>query len=149
MADVKPKSGKKKKLLVQVKLQVPAGKANPAPPIGPALGQHGVNIMEFCKQFNDKTKDKGDTIIPVVIDIYEDRSFTFIMKTPPVAELLKKSANIIKGSSEPNKTKVGKVTRQQIEEIAKIKMPDLNTTKLESAIKMVEGTAKNMGITIE
>lgn len=149
MADAKTKTGKKKKLLVQVKLQVPAGKANPAPPIGPALGQHGVNIMEFCKQFNDKTKDKGDTIIPVVIDIYEDRSFTFIMKTPPVAELLKKSANIIKGSSEPNKIKVGKVTRKQIEEIAKIKMPDLNTTKLESAIKMVEGTAKNMGITIE
>ncbi len=149
MADAKPKSGKKKKLLVQVKLQVAAGKANPAPPIGPALGQHGVNIMEFCKQFNDKTKDKGDTIIPVVIDIYEDRSFTFIMKTPPVAELLKKSANIIKGSNEPNKTKVGKVTRKQIEEIAKLKMPDLNTTKFESAIKMVEGTAKNMGIIIE
>ncbi|MCM8832464.1 MAG: 50S ribosomal protein L11 [Candidatus Omnitrophica bacterium] len=149
MAGAPTKSGKKKKLLVQVKLQVPAGKANPAPPIGPALGQHGVNIMEFCKQFNDKTKDKGDTIIPVVIDIYEDRSFTFIMKTPPVAELLKKSANIIKGSNEPNKTKVGKVTRKQIEEIAKIKMPDLNTTKLESAIKMVEGTARNMGIIIE
>jgi large subunit ribosomal protein L11 len=142
-------TGKKKKVLTQVKLQVPAGKANPAPPIGPALGQHGVNIMEFCKQFNDKTKDKGDTIIPVVIDIYEDRTFSFIMKTPPVAELLKKSANIIKGSGEPNKNKVGKVTKEQVREIAKLKMPDLNTTKLESAIKMVEGTAKNMGIIIE
>jgi len=146
--DTKP-TGKKKKVLTQVKLQVPAGKANPAPPIGPALGQHGVNIMEFCKQFNDKTKDKGDTIIPVVIDIYEDRTFSFIMKTPPVAELLKKSANIIKGSGEPNKNKVGKVTKEQVREIAKLKMPDLNTTKLESAIKMVEGTAKNMGIIIE
>lgn len=146
--DTKP-TGKKKKILAQVKLQVPAGKANPAPPIGPALGQHGVNIMEFCKQFNDKTKDKGDTIIPVVIDIYEDRTFSFIMKTPPVAELLKKSANIIKGSGEPNRTKVGKVTKEQVREIAKLKMPDLNTTKLESAIKMVEGTAKNMGIIIE
>jgi len=146
--DTKP-TGKKKKVLTQVKLQVPAGKANPAPPIGPALGQHGVNIMEFCKQFNDKTKDKGDMIIPVVIDIYEDRTFSFIMKTPPVAELLKKSANIIKGSGEPNKNKVGKVTKEQVREIAKLKMPDLNTTKLESAIKMVEGTAKNMGIIIE
>lgn len=138
-----------KKILTQIKLQIPAGKANPAPPIGPALGQHGINIMNFCNQFNERTKDKGDTIFPVVIDVYEDRTFTFIIKTPPVAVLIKKAANLIKGSNEPNKNKVGKITRAQVEEIAKLKMPDLNTTKIESAIKMVEGTARNMGIIVE
>ena len=138
-----------KKLITQIKLQIPAGKANPAPPVGPALGQHGVNIMDFCKKYNDKTKDKGDTILPVVIDVFEDRSFTFITKTPPVPVLLKKAANIIKGSGEPNKTKVAKVTKAQIEEIAKTKLPDLNTTNLESAMRLVAGTARSMGITVE
>ena len=138
-----------KKLMTQIKLQIPAGKANPAPPVGPALGQHGVNIMDFCKQYNDKTKDKGDVILPVVIDVFEDRSFTFITKTPPVPVLLKKAANIIKGSGEPNKNKVAKVTKAQVEEIAKTKMPDLNTTNLESAMRLVEGTARSMGITVE
>jgi large subunit ribosomal protein L11 len=140
---------KVKKLITQIKLQITAGKANPAPPVGPALVQHGVNIMEFCKQFNEKTKDKGDLILPAVIDLFEDRTFTFIIKTPPAAVLLKKAANIIKGSGEPNKTKVGKVTKAQVLEIAKLKMPDLNTTKIDSAVKMIEGTARNMGITIE
>lgn len=138
-----------KKLVTQIKLQIPAGKANPAPPVGPALGQHGVNIMEFCKQYNARTADKGDTILPVVIDVFEDRTFTFITKTPPVAVLLKKSANIIKGSGEPQKTKVAKITKKQVEEIAKLKMPDLNCTKIESAVKMVEGTARQMGIIVE
>jgi len=138
-----------KKIMTQIKLQIPAGKANPAPPVGPALGQHGVNIMDFCKKYNDRTKDKGDIILPVVIDVYEDRTFTFITKTPPVPVLLKKSANIIKGSGEPNKNKVAKVTKKQVEEIAKTKMPDLNTTSLESAMRMVEGTARSMGITVE
>lgn len=138
-----------KKLVTQIKLQIAAGKANPAPPVGPALGQHGVNIMEFCKQYNARTSDKGDTILPVVINVYEDRSFTFITKTPPVAVLLKKSANIIKGSGEPQKNKVAKITKKQVEEIAKLKMPDLNCTKLESAMKMVEGTARQMGIIVE
>jgi large subunit ribosomal protein L11 len=138
-----------KKLVTQIKLQIPAGKANPAPPVGPALGQHGVNIMEFCKQYNARTADKGDTILPVVIDVFEDRTFTFITKTPPVAVLLKKSANIIKGSGEPQKNKVAKITKKQVEEIAKLKMPDLNCTKLESAVKMVEGTARQMGIIVE
>lgn len=138
-----------KKLMTQIKLQIPAGKANPAPPVGPALGQHGVNIMEFCKQYNARTNDKGDTILPVVINVYEDRSFTFITKTPPVPVLLKKAANIIKGSGEPQKNKVAKITRKQVEEIAKLKMPDLNCTKLDSAMRMVEGTARQMGITVE
>jgi len=138
-----------KKLMTQIKLQIQAGKANPAPPVGPALGQHGVNIMEFCKQFNDRTKDRGDLILPAVIDVFEDRSFTFIIKTPPASVLLKKAANIIKGSGEPNKVKVAKVTKAQVIEIAKLKMPDLNTTKIESAVKMIEGTARNMGITVE
>ena len=140
---------KSKKLLTQIKLQIPAGKANPAPPVGPALGQHGVNIMDFCKQFNDRTKDKGDTILPVVIDVYEDRSFSFITKTPPVAILIKKAVNIIKGSGEPNKNKVAKITKAQVKEIAKTKMADLNTTTLESAERMVEGTARSMGVTVE
>ena len=139
-----------KKVTAQIKLQVPAGKANPAPPIGPALGQHGVNIMEFCKAFNARTANMDpDMKIPVVITVYSDRSFTFETKTPPVADLLKKAAGIQKGSSKPNREKVGKITRAQREEIARLKLPDLNTTSLESAIRTVEGTAKNMGLIIE
>ncbi|MFP4465772.1 MAG: 50S ribosomal protein L11 [Candidatus Goldiibacteriota bacterium] len=138
-----------KKLMTQIKLQIDAGKANPAPPVGPALGQHGVNIMDFCKQFNDRTKDRAGYILPVVIDVYEDRSFSFIIKTPPVPVLLKKAANIIKGSGEPNKNKVAKVNKAQVEEIAKTKMPDLNASKTESAMRMVEGTARSMGIIVE
>ncbi|MCD6408503.1 50S ribosomal protein L11 [bacterium] len=130
-----------------VKLQIPAGQATPAPPVGPALGQHGVNIMEFCKAFNDATKGKEGTI-PVVLTIYEDRSFDFIIKTPPTSELIKKAANIVKGSSVPNREKVGKITRKQLEEIAKIKMPDLNTDDLEKAMKIVEGSARSMGVEI-
>lgn len=141
--------GKGKKLMTQIKLQIAAGKATPAPPVGPALGQQGVNIMDFCKQFNDRTKAAGDTILPVVIDVFEDRSFSFIVKTPPVPILIKKAANIIKGSGEPNKNKVGKITMAQVREIAKIKMPDLNTTKIESAERMVAGTARSMGIIVE
>ncbi len=137
-----------KKVLAQVKLQCPAGQANPAPPVGPALGQHGVNIMEFCKQFNAKTQKQAGLIIPVIITIYADRSFTFILKTPPAAVLLKKAAKIEKGSGIPHKIKVGKVTRAQIEEIAKIKLPDLNCSDLEAAMKTVEGTARNMGIEV-
>jgi len=139
----------KKPLKAQIKLQIPAGKANPAPPVGPALGQHGVNIMDFCKSFNEKTKGKGDIIIPVLITIYKDRSFTFVLKTPPAASLLKKAANIEKGSGKPNKKKVGKVKKKDIEEIAKIKLPDLNAYGIEKAIKIIEGTAKNMGLEIE
>jgi large subunit ribosomal protein L11 len=137
-----------KKVVAQVKLQVPAGQANPSPPVGPALGQHGVNIMEFCKTFNAKTQGQEGLIIPVVITIYADRTFTFIMKTPPAAVLLKRAAGIAKGSGEPNKTKVGQVTKAQVQEIAKTKLPDLNTTSLESAIRSVEGTARSMGIKI-
>lgn len=138
-----------KKILTKVKLQIPAGKANPAPPIGPALGQHGVNIMEFCKAYNAKTSDKGDTIIPVEISIYEDRSFTFILKTPPAATLIKKAAQIEKGSKEPNKTKVGSITKAQVEEIAKIKLPDLNANDIAAASKIIEGTARNMGVEVK
>jgi len=138
-----------KKLLAIVKLQIPGGKANPSPPVGPALGQHGVNIMEFCKSFNAKTQKAGGVITPVVITIYSDRSFTFITKTPPVAVLLKQHAKIIKGSGEPNKTKVGTVSKKQVEEIAKTKMPDLNTVDLASAMKMVEGTARSMGLEVK
>jgi large subunit ribosomal protein L11 len=138
-----------KKVIANIKLQVPAGQANPSPPIGPALGQHGVNIMEFCKSFNAKTQGQEGMIIPVVITVFADRSFTYITKTPPAAVLLKKAAKIAKGSSEPNREKVGKVTRQQLEEIAKLKMPDLNSTGLEAAIRTIEGTARSMGITIE
>lgn len=139
-----------KKVIAQIKLQVPAGKANPAPPIGPALGQHGVNIMEFCKAFNARTANMDpDMKIPVVITVYADRSFTFETKTPPVADLLKKATGIQKGSGKPNREKVGKITRAQLEEIARLKLPDLNTTNLESAIRTVEGTAKNMGLVIE
>ena len=137
-----------KELNAMVKLQIPAGKANPAPPVGPALGQHGVHIMEFCKQFNAATQKQDGLIIPVVISIYKDRSFTFITKTPPASVLLLKAAGLAKGSAVPNKTKVGKVTAKQVEEIAKTKMPDLNAQKLDSAIRMVEGTARSMGIEI-
>jgi large subunit ribosomal protein L11 len=137
-----------KEISAKIKLQVPAGKANPAPPVGPALGQHGVNIMEFCKAFNAKTQKMGETIVPVIITVYTDRSFTFITKTPPAAELLKKAAGIIKGSGVPNKDKVGKVTRSQIKEIAQTKMPDLNAASVESAMRMIEGSAKSMGLEI-
>ena len=139
-----------KKISGYIKLQVPAGKANPAPPIGPALGQHGVNIMEFCKAFNAKTAQAyPDMKIPVVITVYADRSFTFETKTPPAADLLKKAAALEKGSGSPKKEKVGKITRAKIEEIAKTKMPDLNTTNLESAMRTIEGTARQMGLTVE
>ncbi len=139
-----------KKITGYIKLQVPAGKANPAPPIGPALGQHGVNIMEFCKAFNAKTAQADpDMKIPVVITVYADRSFTFETKTPPAADLLKKAAGISKGSGKPNKEKVGTISRAKIEEIARLKMPDLNTTTIESAIKTIEGTALNMGLMVE
>jgi large subunit ribosomal protein L11 len=138
-----------KELNAMVKLQIPAGKANPAPPVGPALGQHGVNIMEFCKQFNAATQKQDGLIIPVVISIYKDRSFTFITKTPPASVLLLKAAGLAKGAAVPNKTKVGKVTMKQVEEIAKTKMPDLNAQKLDSAVRMVEGTARSMGIEIQ
>ncbi len=137
-----------KEITAKIKLQVPAGKANPAPPVGPALGQHGVNIMEFCKAFNAKTQKMGETIVPVIITVYSDRSFTFITKTPPAAELLKKAAGIIKGSGVPNKDKVGKVTRAQIKEIAQTKLPDLNAATIESAMRMIEGSAKSMGLEI-
>ncbi len=137
-----------KEITAKIKLQVPAGKANPAPPVGPALGQHGVNIMEFCKAFNARTQKMGDMIVPVIITVYSDRSFTFITKTPPAAELLKKAAGIIKGSGTPNKEKVGKVTRAQIKEIAQTKLPDLNATTVESAMRMIEGSAKSMGLEI-
>ncbi|MCX8064642.1 MAG: 50S ribosomal protein L11 [Candidatus Hydrogenedentes bacterium] len=138
-----------KRIKAVVKLQVPAGQATPAPPVGPALGQHGVNIMDFVRQFNDRTKDQQGMVIPVVITIYEDRSFVFITKSPPASVLLKKAAQLAKGSGEPNRNKVGKVTEAQIEEIAKIKLPDLNTTSLESAKSMIRGTARSMGILVE
>ncbi len=137
-----------KEITAKIKLQVPAGKANPAPPVGPALGQHGVNIMEFCKAFNAKTQKMGETVVPVIITVYSDRSFTFITKTPPAAELLKKAAGIIKGSGVPNKDKVGKVTKAQIKEIAQTKLPDLNAATVESAMRMIEGSAKSMGLEI-
>ena len=137
-----------KEITAKIKLQVPAGKANPAPPVGPALGQHGVNIMEFCKAFNAKTQKMGETIVPVIITVYSDRSFTFITKTPPAAELLKKAAGIIKGSGTPNKEKIGKVTRAQIKEIATTKMPYLNAASVESAMRMIEGSAKSMGLEV-
>lgn len=138
-----------KKVKTQIKLQITAGAANPAPPIGPALGQHGVNIQDFCTKYNNKTKDKKGDILPVVITVYEDRTFTFIVKTPPAAELLKKAAKIKKGSGKPLTDKVGKVTKKQIEEIAKIKMPDLNAKDLTGAMHIIEGTARQMGIEIK
>lgn len=137
-----------KKVVAKIKLQIQAGKANPSPPIGPALGQHGVNIMDFCKQYNAKTQDQAGMIVPAEISVYEDRSFTFVLKTPPAAVLLKKAANVASGSAVPNKTKVGSVTKAQIEDIAKIKMPDLNATTMEAAVKMIEGTARSSGITV-
>ena len=138
-----------KKIIGQIKLQIPAGKANPSPPVGPALGQHGVNIMDFCKAFNAKTQNDAGMVIPVVITVYADRSFTFVTKTPPASVLLLKAAGLEKGSKEPNKTKVGKVTREQVEEIAKIKSPDLTASSLEAAVSNIIGTAKSMGITVE
>jgi large subunit ribosomal protein L11 len=138
-----------KTLKTMVKLQIPAGKANPAPPIGPALGQHGLNIMEFCKQYNAATKDHGDTVIPVEISIYDDRTFTFVLKTPPAAVMIKKAAGVEKGSGEPNRTKVGSISKAQLKEIAEIKMPDLNANDVEAAMHIIEGTARNMGITIK
>jgi large subunit ribosomal protein L11 len=137
-----------KKVITQIKLQNPAGKANPSPPVGPALGQHGVNIMEFCKAFNAKTQNQEGLIIPVVITVYADRSFTFITKTPPAPVLLKKAAGLVKGSGEPNKNKVGKVTPAQVREIAQTKLPDLNANDLDAAIRIIEGTARSMGIEI-
>jgi large subunit ribosomal protein L11 len=137
-----------KKVAAMVKLQVPGGMANPSPPVGPALGQHGVNIMEFCKAFNAKTQSQKGTVIPVVITIFADRSFTFVTKTPPAAVLLKKAAKIEKGSGEPNRVKVGKVTRAQVKEIAEIKLPDLNCDSLDSAMRTVEGAARSMGIDV-
>ena len=138
-----------KKVMAVVKLQIPAGKANPAPPVGPALGQHGVNIMGFCKEFNEKTQDKVGLIIPAEITIYEDRSFTFILKTPPAAVLLKKTAGIETASGEPNRKKVAKVTKDQVREIAETKMPDLNAASVEAAMRIIEGTARSMGIEVE
>ncbi|MGE4518352.1 MAG: 50S ribosomal protein L11 [Desulfobacteraceae bacterium] len=137
-----------KKVMAQIKLQVQAGKANPSPPIGPALGQHGVNIMDFCKAFNARTQDDVGMIIPVVITVYQDRTFTFITKTPPAAVLLRKALKLEKGSAEPNKTKVGKIKRSQLEEIAQVKMKDLNAHDLEAAVKIISGTARSMGIEV-
>lgn len=138
-----------KKVLAQIKLQIPAGKASPAPPVGPALGQHGVNIMQFCKEYNARTQDKTGLIIPVEITVYGDRSFSFVTKTPPAADLLKKAAGIEGGSSVPNRDRAGKVTRRQLEQIAQTKMADLNTQSVDAAVKMIEGTARSMGIEVE
>jgi len=138
-----------KKVMTVVKLQIPAGKANPAPPVGSALGPHGIQIQDFCTQFNNQTKDKGDTIIPVEMTIYEDRSFTFITKTPPAAVLIKKKLGIPKGSGTPHKDKVGTITRAQLEEIAQEKMEDLNANDIEAAVKIIAGTARNMGVKVE
>ena len=138
-----------KKVSALVKLQVPAGKATPAPPIGPALGQHGVNIMGFCKEFNERTAKQAGLIIPVVITVYQDRSFTFILKTPPASVLIKKAAGIESGSGIPNKTKVGKISKAKVREIAEMKMPDLNAGSIDAAMSMVAGTARSMGITVE
>lgn|SRR5512136_2274421 len=137
-----------KKVVAQIKLQIPAGQANPAPPVGPALGQHGVNIMGFCKEFNAKTKSEGGLIIPVVITVYQDKSFTFITKSPPASVLLKKAAGIASGSKEPNKEKVGKVTKKQVMDIVKLKMVDLNATSEEAAFRVIAGTARSMGIEV-
>lgn len=137
-----------KEIITQIKLQVIGGQANPAPPIGPALGQHGVNIMEFCKQFNERTKDKQGTVLPVVITVYKDKSFTFILKSPPVANALKKAAGLAKASGEPGRNVIGKVTKDQVAQIAREKMSDLNTSKIESAMRIVEGTARSMGIEV-
>jgi large subunit ribosomal protein L11 len=138
-----------KKVVGQIKLQITAGKANPSPPIGPALGQHGVNIMEFCKAYNARTQDQEGLVIPVIITVFADRSFTFITKTPPASVLLMKAAKVPKGSGVPNKTKVGKVSKAQVEEIAKLKMPDLNACSIDGAMRIIEGTARSMGLEIE
>jgi large subunit ribosomal protein L11 len=138
-----------KKIDSYIKLQIPAGKANPSPPVGPALGQKGVNIMEFCKQFNARTQDKDGLIIPVVITVFSDKSFTFITKTPPASVLLKRAAKLEKGSAEPHRTKVGRVSKNQVKEIAEVKMPDLNAFDIDHAISMVSGTARSMGITVD
>lgn len=138
-----------KKITAQIKLHVPAAQANPAPPVGPALGQHGVNIMQFCKQFNDQTKGKDGLILPVVISVYEDRSFTFIIKSPPSSVLLKRAANLAKASGTSGKEIIGQVSLKQVEEIAKLKMKDLNTSSLASAVKIIKGTARSMGIAVE
>ena len=138
-----------KKVIGQIKLQIPAGKATPAPPVGPALGQHGVNIMGFCKEFNAKTAEQNGLIIPVVITVYQDRSYSFITKTPPAAVLMKKACKIESGSGESNKKKVAKITKSQIKEIAELKLPDLNAASIESAMSMIEGTARSMGVTVE
>ena len=137
-----------KKVEGYIKLQIPAGKATPAPPVGPALGQHGVNIVQFTKEFNARTADKGDTIIPVVITVYADKSFSFVTKTPPAAVMIKKACKIQSGSAVPNKTKVAKITKAQVEEIAKLKMPDLNAASVEAAMSMIEGTCRRMGVTV-
>jgi large subunit ribosomal protein L11 len=137
-----------KKVVALIKLALPAGKANPAPPVGPALGQHGVNIMAFCKEYNAKTSNQAGMVIPVEISVFEDRSFTFVLKTPPASVLIKKAAGIDKGSKEPNRDKVAKISRDQLKEIAETKMPDLNANDLEAAMKIVAGTARNMGVTI-
>ncbi len=137
-----------KKIKTKIKLQIQAGKANPAPPVGPALGQHGLQIMDFCNKFNTVTKEKGDTILPVVITVYEDKTYDFIVKAPPASELLKKASGISKGSEKPNKEKIGKITKSKLEEITKVKMPDLNAYDLESGMKIIAGTAKQMGIEI-
>ncbi len=137
-----------KEVIAEVRLQIPAGKASPAPPVGPALGPHGINIMDFCKQFNTKTEAMGDTIIPVVLTIYSDRSFSFITKTPPASELIKKAANILKGSSNPGKDMVGKITMEQVKEIAKTKLPDLNAYSLDEAVRIIMGTARSMGVEV-
>jgi len=139
----------RKRLVAKIKLQCPAGQANPAPPVGPALGQHGVNIMEFCRQYNERTKDQQGLIVPAVISVFEDRSFSFITKTPPAPVLLKRAAKLAKASGEPNKTKVGTVTRDQLREIAELKKPDLNAADLEAAIRMIAGTARSMGILVQ
>ena len=137
-----------KKLVAMIKLALPAGKANPAPPVGPALGQHGVNIMAFCKEYNARTADQAGMIIPVEISVYEDRSFTFVLKTPPASVLITKAAGVPRGSDQPNRKKVGSITRAQLQEIAATKMPDLNANDIEAAMKIVEGTARNMGVTV-
>jgi large subunit ribosomal protein L11 len=138
-----------KKVMGQIKLQIPAGKANPSPPVGPALGQRGVNIMEFCKAFNAQTQALGDSIVPVIITVFEDRSFTFITKTPPVSQLIKKELKAAKGSATPNKAKIGTLTKEQLKRIAEIKLPDLNTKDIEQAMKSVAGSARSMGVDVE
>jgi large subunit ribosomal protein L11 len=139
---------KKKRIVTLIKLQIPGGQANPAPPVGPALGQHGLNIMDFCRAFNEKTKDQQGMILPAVITVYEDRTYSFIIKTPPAAVLIKKAIKLEKGSSEPNKIKVGTITIKQLEEIAQLKMPDLNANDIDAAIKIIAGTAKTMGVEV-